>query len=433
MHRQTVGFLTLTLVLTACGPVAPIDAGADDAGAVSRDDAGLSDGGALSDAGNDEDAGPPPPDPTAFVAGPTMLKARVGHTATLLHDGRVLIVGGETGVNDANNPRVMMDDVEILDASASTFTALPAMRDPRSNHAAVLLDDGRVLIIGGGQATYSSQPAGTSATDSVLLFDPATDAMRTTAHLATARSHFGAAKLDDGRVLVAGGGAGTHVNGGNTCTNIPNCTPLADALDSVEIFDPATETWSDAPALHEKRFSFTLTAVGNRAYAIGGVTEAAGGISSVEIFDGATNTWSFGTSVVGPPREHHSAIATADGRVLVAGGKNPNVTPLDRVDAYDTLLDTWSAIGTLSGKRTSPTLARLPSGAILIMGGFEQLGAGTVATVERTDGVTVSPFAALDRARLAASATLLDDGTLLVCGGTVASGAATATCARAVP
>lgn len=84
---------------------------------------------------------------------------RIGHnagTATLLTDGRVLVAGGVTSGAAGN---VTISSVDIYDPDAGRFDALPNMNAARQQHAAVLLSDGRVLVMGGavlGGSTLSS-------------------------------------------------------------------------------------------------------------------------------------------------------------------------------------------------------------------------------------------------------------------------------------
>src|SRR3546814_6857411 len=69
-----------------------------------------------------------------FVAVGAMHEARAHHAAVRMQDGRVLVVGGQRGRNLATN------SAEIYDPATEAFTLSGSMQLPRCKHAAVLLD-----------------------------------------------------------------------------------------------------------------------------------------------------------------------------------------------------------------------------------------------------------------------------------------------------
>src|SRR5262249_24850207 len=152
-----------------------------------------------------------------------------------LPDGRVLVVGGETGA------REMLGSVEIFDPKSGAWSELAPLSAPRSNHAAVALPDGRVLVVGGGQNDSYGQPSGAEVTASCLLFDPVANTFATTGSLNDARSSFVAVALASGDVLAIGGGAASS---SSSCGGVPNCGALADALATAELYDVASGTWT---------------------------------------------------------------------------------------------------------------------------------------------------------------------------------------------
>jgi hypothetical protein len=93
-----------------------------------------------------------------------MRERRRSHTATLLLDGKVLIVGGE-------NQRGSLQSVEIFDPKKKTWADLTFMRKPRACHTATLLPDGGVLIAGGRRS-----PNKESATRDTIIWQPLTPA-----------------------------------------------------------------------------------------------------------------------------------------------------------------------------------------------------------------------------------------------------------------
>jgi Galactose oxidase, central domain len=82
-----------------------------------------------------------------FTPTGTMTTPRWYHTATLLNDGQVLIVGGW------NSSLVSVNSAELYNPATGTFTATGSMLYARVWHTATLLDDGTVLIVGGSNST----------------------------------------------------------------------------------------------------------------------------------------------------------------------------------------------------------------------------------------------------------------------------------------
>jgi hypothetical protein len=123
----------------------------------------------------------------------TMTSARADHTATRLPDGKVLIVGGYSV--EASPPLA-----EVFDPASETFTLLatPGIAS-RAGHAAVALAGGDVLILGG------ENPAGTVALDSVLRFRYDTRTVQPLPGLLAPRRHASAVVIADGEVLLFGG------------------------------------------------------------------------------------------------------------------------------------------------------------------------------------------------------------------------------------
>ncbi|AKV00137.1 Kelch domain protein [Labilithrix luteola] len=378
--------------------------------------------------GKDEDRGidaaprPLAADPTSWRKTGDLTTARYGHTATLLSDGTVLVVGGE------NAKRAMMASVEIFDPQTETWRDGPSLPEPRSNHVAVALVGGKVLVVGGGKNAPIGQPLGEGVTASALLFDPASGAFSATGQMHHARSHFRAVRLPSGQVLVAGGG-GDVQESPTDCAGSPYCGPFGKAQASAEIYDPASGEWSEVASMATARYSFSMTALSSgRALVVGGVNAQAEGFASTELYDPETNTWSNGPPL-DSPREHHSATLLGTGRVLVAGGKNPNVTPLASVVLFDPATPSWTDTRKLASPRTVPGLVALESGHALVAGGFDQLAqvAGKPAYVDEAliyDDTTKgwSTIAPLGTGRLYHSLTLLADGRVLVVGGLSAEG-----------
>ena len=112
-------------------------------------------------------------DPGRFSPAGTLPDPRAQHTATLLPDGRVLIVGGWAG---AVTP---IDAALLWDPATETFTPIgPRSRGSRWDHHAVLLDDGRVMIVGGFKDETLHGKLLSPPVSSVELWDPTTQIVR---------------------------------------------------------------------------------------------------------------------------------------------------------------------------------------------------------------------------------------------------------------
>lgn len=148
----------------------------------------------------------------------SMPSGRLGHTATLLPDCRVLIVG---------------DSPTALTYDYVTGRFSPAGSEgafQRSYHTATLLANGKVLIAGG-------ERFGGVALSSASVWDPATGKFTPTAnHMSTPHVQGFAARLPDGRVLVGGG------------FSDPTAHPPTET-DKVDIYDPATNRWTTVSPL----------------------------------------------------------------------------------------------------------------------------------------------------------------------------------------
>lgn len=374
-------------------------------------------------AGADLGQRPAAADPVRWRATGSLTVARTSHTATLLPDGRVLVVGGQTF------KREPLPSVELFDPQTETWTMAADLPAPRSNHSAARLPDGRVLIFGGGLSTPIGVPSGQGVVGTTLLFDPSTNTFSQGAPMLQPRSHFPTVTLPDGSVLAVGGG-GDVSEELLDCGSSPYCGPFAHAEASAERYDPKSASWSAIGALQTGRSLFTVTALPDGgALAAGGVDAQANGFPSTERLDPATRTWSAGPELLGVPRMFHAAAATGLGNVLVVGGKNPNVKPLDSAQRLDVQAATWSYTPKLSTARTAPGLVTLESGRVLQVGGYNQFDAGLetafLAEASIYDDAanawtTIEPLA---EGRMYHTVTRLLDGRLLVVGGAGNAGA----------
>ena len=140
----------------------------------------------------------------AWTKGSPMGTARRLHTATLLRDGRVLIAGGFVCcvVENQTVTETSTVSAELYDPTTGNFTPTGSMAVARSLHQATLLPDGRVLMSGGFGVTPSS---GAPGPEQAEVYDPASGTFAPAGDLQNGRSLHTAVLLTDGRVLVVGG------------------------------------------------------------------------------------------------------------------------------------------------------------------------------------------------------------------------------------
>jgi hypothetical protein len=143
------------------------------------------------------------PATNTFNGSNNMTSARSNHTATLLKDGKVFVAGGYTSLPPVP---AISNTTEIFDPKTAVFTAtMGNMTTARAKHTATLMHDGRVLLAGG-----ESSPG--FPTNTAKVFDPLVNNWNILASMYsinTARYSHTATLLPDGRVLLAGGSNGS--------------------------------------------------------------------------------------------------------------------------------------------------------------------------------------------------------------------------------
>jgi hypothetical protein len=241
------------------------------------------------------------PATAAFARTGSPQKARAGHTATLLADGHVVVVGGFRLGDGA--PKTIRS-AEVWDPVSGTFSPTDPLAEARYGHSATLLPDGRVLVVGGVDAGDS----GVEIRASAEAWDPAAGTFSPAGALPDGRVNHSATLLSDGRVLIVGGV-------GNGWAGLP-----ASAL----LWDPATESFSPTGALESARSGHTATSLPDGSVLIVGGGGEGGVLRSAEIWDPTTIAFRPAGSLA-KGRTDHTATLLVDGRVLIAGGDDDNV------------------------------------------------------------------------------------------------------------
>jgi hypothetical protein len=264
---------------------------------------------------------------------------RSGHTATRLPDGRILVLGGQLGLNIGP----VADLVDERNGAASDGGRLV---QPRNRHAAVALADGRVLVVGGvNRAT-------------VELWDPLQRQFRlVAASMRHPREFPSATLLADGRVLIAGG---AHIAAQNSFA---------------EIFDPRSESFTPvATDIVERRSLHQAHRLADgRVLILGGeVVDEAGtrlvplaGVLQFDPTDGSLRP----LAALEQARTLVSSVLTGDEQVLLFGGQDGGLAATPSA----------GALAPMPQGRAWHTVSRLADGRVLILGGDDENG-GPVGT-----------------------------------------------------
>ena len=307
---------------------------------------------------------------TFSPSGAVLAAPRRGHSATVLADGRVLLVGGRDGAGAAT------DAVEIYDPATDGVSTVAPMSAPRSQHSATLLADGRVWVVGGVSIDDPADPVTTllSAERTTALYDPATDLWSDGPELPFGLTDHAASLLATGEVLVTGG------------------------LEITSLFGFPSQGWTEACYRFDPLAMVLLPAA----------------------------------SLPGARAEHAQVVPASDPRPIVSGGHRNQVfldpEALDEVLRYDPAGDAWTVLTPLNQPRWGHAMEATAS-QLVVVGGVASLDLATgVPTAE--DTIEAAPLDAslwsgpvgLQLPRLSPRVTPVDGGVRLLITGSGVDG-----------
>jgi hypothetical protein len=265
----------------------------------------------------------------------TLNTARVGHTATLLSNGQVLIVGGydpSTG---------LISDAELYDPASQVFIDLGNTNSPRFHHAATLLQSGQVLLTGG-----ETDPTPSGAYNTAEIFNPMTWTFSpVSANMTSGREGHTATLLNDGTVLITGGDL-----------------PGTGSLGTAEIYNPSSGafTASSAAMTSPRIFHVATLLNGGKVLLSGGANDSGGAsviLNTAELYDPVTQTFTATAGNMSTVREHQTATLLNDGTVLEDGGTD-GTNVFNSVEIY-----TASQLSGLTSISISPASPSVPLGS----------------------------------------------------------------------
>lgn len=296
-------------------------------------------------------------------------------TATSLADGTVLLAGGTPSIGPYGAASAMFASMpgastaELYHPALESYETISNMSQGRARHRATLLADGRVLITGGSNGIQSMATA--------EIFDPKTRQFTATGSMAQGRIGHTATLLQDGRVLIAGGSTvGTH-----------QLTIAQNALNTTELYDPQTGTFSAGPSMvYPRSFHSADLVPDGRVVFAGGFSNSLGSAfttSSIMTYvpdAGLGKFWNFASLI--QPRAGHGSAVLPNGRVVLVGGfdfdqADLTTTPDEKAIERAELI--YATTGQVIGSANLPEMAFpnvivLDNDDVLVAGG--QYGSG---------------------------------------------------------
>lgn len=325
---------------------------------------------------------PKPSDPSgesdAFKVIGTMTTTRFFHTSTLLKDGRVLITGGfETDRPGHSSPEFRHATAELFDPAKGTSSATGDMSQARSQHKAIPLQDGRVIIKGN-----ELHPPD--------IYDPQTGKFVILADAAEFARSVATTILSSGDIFLTdeGGNAG--------------------------VLDRNTWEFTSSDRMIAPRTNHSATLLHDGRVLIAGGMNAAGMVKASEIYDPTTHSFSEAGDL-DDERWGHEALLLQDGRVLIIGGRMgtieaDNVQHVTTAELFDPATGNFATVGD-TGLPSIDSAFLLPSGKVFLLSG------GGVAIYDPATGAATRTGHSIGRNRLGYAITQLKDGRIMFSGG----------------
>ena len=291
-----------------------------------------------------------------------MSDVRIGHTATLLNDGTVLIAGGNDGLDVVPTAEIYSPATGQFALTGSSVSGATIMTTPRADHTATLLSDGTVALVGG--VDNSGNPL-----SSAEIYDPESGTFSAVAsQMSQARAFHTANLLASGLVLIAGGVP-------------PGAGPFAAselAVSEAELLAPTPGFFVPNGAMATARQFHTASTLFTGSTIVAGGQNAFGPLASTEFYDGTTfqpgpnlsTQRSFHTATLFP-EAFNGSCACNDQRVLFAGGVDATGTVHadgDLYDTFDNLISQDVAPGFSLGQMSHPRLAHTSTVLVLTTG-----------------------------------------------------------------
>jgi N-acetylneuraminic acid mutarotase len=262
------------------------------------------------------------------------------------------------------------------DPAANQWTKKKPMRLP-SHHVSFASLNNKIYAFGGFTLPESGPPAW-NPINNAWEYDPVADEWKELAPMPTKRGAT-AAGVANGKIYVTGGANSLH---GVSESGIHPARPHH-GLDTVEEYDPASNTWKAVRSLLVARNHHVAVGVGGRVYVIGGriggafISNASNNVDLVEMYDPATDLWTPRARMPTP----RSAIGAGvyNNNILVAGGEGQDqrfFAAFRAVEAYDTTLNRWQALPSMVRPRHGLAVGAIGNRLYVVSGDGQSAASG---------------------------------------------------------
>ncbi len=286
--------------------------------------------------------------------------------STCVVDGKIFVIGGSLRLKMDEYGDQSISTVEMYDPETDTWEGRTNMPTVRSN-VSVSVVDGKIYAIGGSKTKKIQVPRGFTTGSEEL---PTVEMYDPATDTWTQKADMPTPRKT--KVCVVNGKI-YAIGGWSTDSE-------QSQLEIVEVYDPATDTWAKAQSMNHARCSAAISVVNGEIYAIGGIgwppnRDPSGRylsslyLSNVEVFNPKMNQWQERTEMSVPKAAHSTSVI--DGKIYVMGGylrEGGEFKTLSAIEIYDPATDRWTQESDmLVGKSGHAT--EVVDGQIYIFGG----------------------------------------------------------------
>lgn len=310
----------------------------------------------------------------------TMTTSRAFHNTVRLQDGRFMAIGGTQGPfgSAGSYYTKILNSCEIYDPATGAWTVTATMNKYRAGATSLVLPDGRVLVAGGSEGSSSHNLSDVSdllgtAMKTSEIYDPATDSWSWGPNMSEPKAGAMSAVLNDGRWMVAGGITHITIFG----LDIP------DFSDNISVYNPTTNSFSNAGSMKDKRALGAMTVMGNGNVFIagggGGDILNIGPIKKTEVYNPSNNSTTRKTDL-STSSAFGVAVTLGDGTAMVVGGANGTLDdplPISNSWIYNDASGSLTAASSMPEAHAGGVVVALEDGTVFISGGETNNGSAT--------------------------------------------------------